>query len=635
MPKVSRRTVLVAGTTAAVTTAIGVGSGTAHALPSGASFVQIVAHSDDDLLFINPDIQPAILSGCPVRTIILTADEFNGTDDMSREELSAQLQSGQRAAYASLAGKPNTWSRGTMTVAGKIVGVDTLSGAPQVQLIYLGLPDAGDDLHLDALTNLWNSTSYSTDTILPKGSPIGRVQRYKQADVDAVLLGLLRQFQPTTIRAQDPYPDDARYGGSLPEHWDHIAAAKFAQKAMKAYEGPDGRPFALLTRYRCYNTQKAPANVPSALRTAKTTAYNKYADRDPLTGDTFNANLSRNYERWPVTQPWAMLDASGTLHAFVVAGDALMWWRQPNGGAWVGPTNLLAGTFAPGVALAMRGDNKIQIAVLDLDTAAIRTATQTAPGGGFGAWTSLGNPNNNTAAYGTPCFGVSSGLLELFVVNRAGTLGNKFQQGTGFSGWYTVSGGNGKAMSPPVAFTAPGGRMHVFADGNGKAFHWYQNPGGATLYQALTTSADCTYTPGVALDAGKVRVFTRKPNDGSVGTLAESSPNGSWQTTVTNLGGVGGTGPVTAVTSGGATPRVLAFARNNDYGLSVVRQGPTGAFGPWEDLGGYFEVGPAPVLDAMGLVRVFVVGADCRLHERRQTAVGPDAPFGGWQLAGN
>lgn len=643
MAHVSRRTVLVAGVTVATTAAIGVGLGSealaagARSVPTGGSYLQIVAHTDDDLLFLNPDIQPSIQSGRPVRTIVLGADEYNGVEgEMTREQLAASVQEGSRSAWAVLAGKPNNWTRATMVVAGKTVEIDTLTGAPQIQMIYLSLPDAGDTLHTDALTELWNSTSYSTTTIRPTGSAVP-VQTYNQAALNAVLLALLQQFQPTTIRVQDPYPDDAR-NPDQQDHWDHIAAAKFAQKAVKAYEGPAGRPYALLTRYRCYNTQNAPANVPTALLNPKTAGYQAYAAHDPLTGGAFDTNLARNYHRWPVVSPWAAIDSTGTLHAFVVAGDSLVLWKQQNGGAWTGPTSLKTGSFAPGVAVALRGDGKLQIAVLDLDTGSILTTKQTAAGAGFATtWTNVGNPNGNSPAYGTPALGVNSdGGIEMYAINKTGLLCNAFEQGTGFSSWYTVTGGGNKAMTPPVAITAPSGKLHVFADGNGKTLHWYQNPGAGTVFQALTSTAESTFAPGAAIEASnKVRILSREQNDGAVGTLAEKTANGAWATALTHIGGQGGVGPVAAVTSGGATPRILAFSRNDGYGISVSRQSSTGNFGAWTDLGGYCEVGPAAVRDAMGLVRVLVVGGDAKLYELVQTTAGPDGAFGAWQQAGS
>ncbi|GLZ29579.1 hypothetical protein Lesp02_17690 [Lentzea sp. NBRC 105346] len=630
---------LAAGATAAAATAIAnsgiafaAGAG-ARSLPTGGSFVNIVAHTDDDLLFLNPDMQPSILSGQPFRTIVLGADEWNGSNGMTREQLAASVQEGSRAAYAKLAGQPNNWVRDTKEVATMIVEIDTLVGAPNVQLIYLSLPDGLDDNHLDALSKLWEDPNYVTPTILPEGSPVGQVQWYNQADLNNVLLALLDEFQPTVIRTQDPFPN-AALNPEHHEHDDHVAAAKFATKAAKAYEGPTGRGFALLTRYRCYNTEVSPANVPDALLGPKTAGYRAYGEHDPETGNSFDINLARNYHRWPVAAPWAIVDSTGTLHAFVAAGDSIMWWHQANGGAWIGPENLRSGTFAPGVAVALKGDGKLQIAALNLDNGSIVTAGQTAPGGGFGNWIEVGNPDGAGPAYGTPCFGVNAeGLLELYAVNANGGLSNAWQEGAGFSGWVPVTGGNLSLLSPPVAFTSSTGRLHVFVDGNGTLRHWHQNPASSTEYKPIT-AVECTHAPGVAMDGDKVRALVREHTDGAVGTIAEGSRNGTFGG-LAHLGGQGGVGPVAAVTSGGASGKVLAFARNDNYGISVARQTDGNTFSPWEDLGGYAEVGPAAVRDAMGNVRVLIVGGDAKLYERKQTTPGAGSAFTDWQPAGN
>lgn len=642
MAHVSRRAVLAAGVTAAAASAIGANSGIAFAvgggaqsLPGGGSFVQIVAHTDDDLLFLNPDIQPSILSGQPVRTIVLGADENEGWDEggWSREDLAASVQEGSRSGYAALAGKPNNWTRATKTVATMVVEIDTLVGQPNVQLIYLSLPDGGDPLHRDALKNLWLDAGYVTDTILPTDSPVGFVQQYNQNDLNNVLLELLNTYQPTVIRIQDPHPNDALPGLTDPEHEDHVYAALFAQKAVKAYEGPDGRKFALLTRYRYYNTETSPENVPNALRGTKAAGYAAYAEHDPITGDRFDRNVSRNYQRWPVVSPWAATDGTGALHAFIVAGDSVMHWHQPVNGAWVGPVSLTAGTYAPGVAVAKRGDGLLQIAVLDLDTGSILTARQTGPGAGFGSWSSVGNPDGAAPAYGTPCFGVNhDGGLELFAVNRNDELSNAWEENGGFSAWTAVPATNGVVMSPPVALTAPSGRMHVFCDGNGSLLHWQQDPQQSMVLKPVT--AESTHAPAVTVDNGKVRVVTREHGDGAIGTLAESTPNGNFGA-LAHIGGQGGVGPVAAAASAGEKPAVFAFARNDAYGISVAKKTATGSFGAWQDLGGYAEIAPTAVRDAMGLVRVLVVGGDAKLHERKQTASGPDGQFGPWQQAGD
>ncbi|GHH38093.1 PIG-L family deacetylase [Lentzea cavernae] len=641
MTCISRRTVLVAGATAAAATAIS-NTGIAFAaapqnLPTAGSFVNIIAHTDDDLLFINPDIQPSVLSGLPVRTIVLTADQNEGHGSLTREDLCASVQEGQRSAYAKLAGKPNNWTRGTKEVATMVLEVDTLVGAPNVQLLYLDLPDGGDSLpdHKDALKKLWEDPNHVAPVIRPTGGPVQVQQWYNQADLNNVLLALLEEFQPTTIRTQDPSPNNG-FPGQIEEHDDHVHAARFATKAVKAYEGTNDRGFVLLTRYRCYNITASPVNVPPALAGPKSEAYQAYAEHDPVTGGTFDQHVFHNYHRWPVSVPWSIVDGSGTLHAFVAAGDSIMWWHQAVNGAWTGPVLLRAGTFAPGVAVALNGSGLVHIAVLDLDTGSILVAGQSSPGSGFDTWTDVGNPDGASSALGTPSLVLNGdGGLELLAANQANGVSNAWQNPDGtFSGWISLSGNTGMVVSPPVGFTSPTGRLHLFADANGAVNHWEQNQGGSLTYKSIG-AVECTHAPAVAVDGGKVRLLVREHTDGVMGTVAELTANGTFSP-LAHIGGQGGVGPVSAVSAGtGSQARVLVFARNDGYGISLARQTSGDAFAPWEDLGGYAEIGPAAVRDAMGLVRVLVVGPDAKLYERKQTAVGAAGAFGAWQVCGS
>ncbi|USX50801.1 PIG-L family deacetylase [Lentzea sp. HUAS12] len=643
MTCVSRRTVLLAGATAAAATALP-NTGAAHAaassaanLPGDGSFVTIIAHTDDDLLFINPDIQPSVLSGLPVRTIVLTADQNEGAGGLSREELSASVQEGQRSAYAKLAGQPNNWTRGTKEVATMILEIDTLVGAPNVQLLYLNIPDGGDTLpeHNESLKKLWEDPNHVAPVIIPTGGPVQVQQWYNQADVNNVLLALLEEYQPTMIRIQDPSPNDG-FAGQFNEHNDHIHAARFATRAVKAYEGTDARGFALLTRYRCYNIGASPVNVPAALAGPKSEAYQAYAAHDPVTGPTFDGHVFRNYHRWPVVAPWAVVDGGGRLHAFVAAGDSIMWWHQATGAAWTGPVLLRAGTFAPGVGVAVNGSGLVQIAVLDLDTGSILVSGQTSLTGGFDTWTDVGNPDGATPALGTPSL-VRNGDdgIELLAINQADGISNAWQNPDGsYSGWVGLTGNTGMIVGPPVGYTSPTRRTHLFADANGQVEHWHQNQGAAFTHEPIG-SVECTHAPGVATQGDRVRVLVREHGDGAIGTVAEGSSNGTFSP-LAHIGGHGGLGPVAAVTSGhGSQALVMAFARNDNYGISVTHQNAAGTFGTWQDLGGYAEIGPAAVRDSMDLIRVLVVGPDAKLYERKQSATGISSPFGPWQVCGS
>src|SRR5690348_2456392 len=84
---------------------------------SSYTLMQIVAHEDDDILFMNPDVYNMIAAGYGNVTIYLTAGEADGSVDgtQSREVFAANRQKGIRAAYAAMAGVTNSWSRATLT----------------------------------------------------------------------------------------------------------------------------------------------------------------------------------------------------------------------------------------------------------------------------------------------------------------------------------------------------------------------------------------------------------------------------------------------------------------------------------------------------------------------------------------
>ncbi|MFD0346121.1 PIG-L family deacetylase [Kitasatospora aburaviensis] len=68
-----------------------------------ASVVQIVAHQDDDLLFMNPDLLNSIRSGTKTTTIYVTAGESNRKP---AEPYARNRQVGVQLAYAAMAGVP-------------------------------------------------------------------------------------------------------------------------------------------------------------------------------------------------------------------------------------------------------------------------------------------------------------------------------------------------------------------------------------------------------------------------------------------------------------------------------------------------------------------------------------------------
>jgi hypothetical protein len=95
-----------------------------------------VAHTDDDLLFLNPDIANDIRAGRCVRTVYFTA----GDNNLSMSYWGAR-EDGVESAYATMAGVVNDWTSADAGIPGKAAVLRTLAVRPSVSLVFMRLPD--------------------------------------------------------------------------------------------------------------------------------------------------------------------------------------------------------------------------------------------------------------------------------------------------------------------------------------------------------------------------------------------------------------------------------------------------------------------------------------------------------------
>ena len=70
---------------------------------AGGPLLNFVAHQDDDLRFLSPDLLDAVQGGQAVRSVFVTAG------DAGAGQLLAEPAARARAAYAKMAGVANTW----------------------------------------------------------------------------------------------------------------------------------------------------------------------------------------------------------------------------------------------------------------------------------------------------------------------------------------------------------------------------------------------------------------------------------------------------------------------------------------------------------------------------------------------
>jgi LmbE family N-acetylglucosaminyl deacetylase len=226
--------------------------------------MQIVAHEDDDLLFQSPDLVGDIVAGRCVRTVFVTAG-----DAAKGETYWKGRETGSLAAYAQMAGVPDAWTTTDAGVPGHPLRLLTLTGAPQVSLVFMRLPDgnrtgSGMLVHdHESLMRLWQGAISSIGAV--DGSTT-----YTQASLTSTLTALLTAYQPTTVRTQD-WTIAFRHGDNA----DHTATALFVRQADRRY----GSAHTLLA-YGGYPMWTRLPNVTGEQLKAKKSAFLTYATHD-------------------------------------------------------------------------------------------------------------------------------------------------------------------------------------------------------------------------------------------------------------------------------------------------------------------------------------------------------------------
>lgn len=228
------------------------------------SLMQIVAHEDDDILFMNPDLQATINQGSCVTTVFMTAGDAgagNGYAHSRRE--------GSYAAYATMYHRADRWSIKDQVIHGQSVTIATLQGVPRVSLIFLNLPDGnvtGKGFKNDNFESLARLQSGSIGEI----AAIEGHASYDAASLEAMLLRLMNIYRPNEIRTLN-YSTNQHDG----DHSDHHAAGYFATQAFRVYGGA-----ADLKSYIGYTGRSLPANVGGVELVAKEATFFAYGAYD-------------------------------------------------------------------------------------------------------------------------------------------------------------------------------------------------------------------------------------------------------------------------------------------------------------------------------------------------------------------
>ena len=246
------------------------------------STLSIVAHQDDDLLFLNPSIARDVSAGRCVRSVFLTAG-----DSGRGETRGTDRERGVKAAYATMTREADVWVELDEAVVGHPISLYRLSSKPEISLAFLHLPDGAEDgsgfaaNNYESLQKLWTGSITALQTI------DGASSYTKQALIDT-LASVMRESEADRIYIQDYV---GRFGDS--DHSDHHAGACFAHAAHLVY-GDTHR----LTAFGGYGNLQKPQNVAGRDLAVKSEAFYAYSEYDDGVCDNTEECVGTKYAGW-------------------------------------------------------------------------------------------------------------------------------------------------------------------------------------------------------------------------------------------------------------------------------------------------------------------------------------------------
>ena len=618
-------------------------SGKVTTRETSGQLVQVLAHPDDDILFMNPDLAAGIHNGQPTVSVYLTGGESSLPNPA---EYVAQRQEGTRAAYAHMAGVPNEWRRQTIPAGEhRMVELDELNARPDVRVVFLNLPEdnnpaASGGKH--ALTRLYNGEPGPVNTLVPSSGIVREPVSYNRPDVIDALAQLFAFFRPTAIRAQDSQPD-SRYQtqwGDFHDHPDHVMSARFTHEATQRYlaEHPDAQ--AALVQYRDYNVADAPTDISQADQARKKDYFSAYAQHDSEVnlGGSYKDWTEHSYYRWTRGGSWAGRDSQGRLHAFAVFGSRLAHWSREASGMWQAPEILpTPEPLRPSVTVLRDNAGRLVLVAQSMDGKHVLVKRQLADGSWPAQWDNAGNPRESQPGKDVSQTGVPTavidgdGQLVVLLKNPDGGVSARRQRSPG--GWedWTDLGGS-DVQDGIAAVTDRHNVLHVFASSREQVLHWReQSPGSFEPARAPFRAIHPASAPAAVREpGGQVRVFVRTDDDGKLAAVDDANP--FWWQEPQRLGNPGGmTAPVINAREGQTGPQSLVFVRNSAGGVSATRQDDGGA--GWTDLGGPVLDQPTAVVEGNGSITLLATGTDGRLLVNQDTPARSGLDFHGWHLA--
>ncbi len=268
-----------------------------HTYCSVPTVMNIVAHEDDDLLFMNPDTLHDIKAGHCIRTVYVTAGDA-GNDKfywLSREQ-------GSEAAYAEMLGISDIWvERVVKLTTQEFITIANPRGNNNVSLIFMHLPD-GNLKGQGFKSSNFESLAKLQSVAIPQIQSVDSQSVYSSDQLTAALTTLMHAYQPAEIRTQSSFP-----GQKYADHSDHMTVGRYATQAYQQYELQqyEDKVLVPLEFYIGYPIHERPPNVSGDDLTQKELIFATYTKFDIgscqtlqrcITDQAYGAYLTRQYQ---------------------------------------------------------------------------------------------------------------------------------------------------------------------------------------------------------------------------------------------------------------------------------------------------------------------------------------------------
>lgn len=224
----------------------------------------VVAHQDDDILFMNPDLGGDIAARRCIRTVYLTAGDAG-----AGESYWASREQGAKAAYAQMyGGKESSWRDERQMVGNHMVTVSYLSDAPHIALVFLRLPDG--NMRGQGFLETGNASLRALyDGAIPAIKTVDDGTEYTREQLVQALADIMAADLPDRVYTQGS--EDIHDG----DHSDHHAAGSFAKLAREQYKKEHA-----LSTYLGYPDKSLPVNLTDDQITLKQITFMVYAKFD-------------------------------------------------------------------------------------------------------------------------------------------------------------------------------------------------------------------------------------------------------------------------------------------------------------------------------------------------------------------